>query len=36
MLSDDMQASARLGADHRAEDLDPREAEKLRALGYIE
>ena len=36
MLSERMQASARIDADHRAENLDPREAEKLRALGYLE
>jgi len=36
MLGDRMRASARLDADHGPGDLDPAEAEKLRALGYVE
>lgn len=36
MLSERMQAAAKLRADHAIADLDQEEAEKLRALGYIE
>lgn len=36
MLSERMQAAAKLRADHAVADLDQEEAEKLRALGYIE
>ncbi len=36
MLSERMQVAAKLRADHTVGDLDQEEAEKLRALGYIE
>jgi arylsulfatase A-like enzyme len=36
LLGEKMRAVAQLAADHGLGDLDPAEAEKLRALGYIE